>query len=77
MRRRQDPERFRPPVRPNVRTFASPQSCVGAVTRDMTRVAIIGGGPGGLMTARLLERRFGASCRMTLLEATDRVGGKV
>ena len=44
----------------------------------MTRVrAIIGGGPGGLMTARLLERRFGHSCQPTLLEATDRVGGKV
>jgi monoamine oxidase len=43
----------------------------------MIRVAIIGGGPGGLMTARLLERKFGASCRVTLLEASHRVGGKI
>lgn len=43
----------------------------------MTKIAIIGGGPGGLMTAYLLERRHGASCRATLFEATDRIGGKV
>ena len=41
----------------------------------MTRVAIIGGGPGGLMTAHLLEQK--CSCRATLFEASDRVGGKV
>ena len=43
----------------------------------MTRVGIIGGGPGGLMTARLLERAFGASCRATMLEASQRLGGKI
>ncbi len=43
----------------------------------MIRVAIIGGGPGGLMTARLLERKFGTSCRLTLLEASHRLGGKI
>jgi len=43
----------------------------------MTRVGIIGGGPGGLMTARLLERAFGASCRATILEASQRLGGKI
>jgi monoamine oxidase len=43
----------------------------------MTRIAIIGGGPGGLMTARLLERKFGPSCRVTLLEASHRLGGKI
>lgn len=43
----------------------------------MTEVAIIGGGPGGLMTAYLTERKGGGSCRATLFEATDRVGGKV
>ena len=43
----------------------------------MIRIGIIGGGPGGLMTAHLLERTFGTSCRVTLLEATGRVGGKV
>jgi len=43
----------------------------------MIRVGIIGGGPGGLMTAHLLERKFGTSCQVTLLETTDRLGGKV
>lgn len=43
----------------------------------MTGVAIIGGGPGGLMTAYLLERKYKGSCQTTLFEATDRVGGKV
>ena len=43
----------------------------------MPRVAIVGGGPGGLMTARLLERAFGRSCRLTLFEASSRLGGKI
>ena len=43
----------------------------------MIRVGIIGGGPGGLMTAHLLERKFGTSCHIILLEATGRVGGKL
>jgi monoamine oxidase len=43
----------------------------------MTNVAIVGGGPGGLMTARLLERTFGSSCRLTMLEASNRLGGKI
>jgi hypothetical protein len=29
------------------------------------------------MTARLLERTFGASCQITLFEASDRLGGKI
>jgi protoporphyrinogen oxidase len=43
----------------------------------MTRIAIVGGGPSGLMTARLLERALGTACRLTLFEATHRVGGKI
>jgi monoamine oxidase len=43
----------------------------------MTRIAIVGGGPSGLMTARLLERAFGAGYRLTLFEASHRVGGKI
>ncbi|MBA3711673.1 MAG: FAD-dependent oxidoreductase [Pyrinomonadaceae bacterium] len=43
----------------------------------MTKIAIIGGGPGGLMTAYLVERKYKNSCRATLFEATDRVGGKI
>ena len=43
----------------------------------MMRIAIVGGGPGGLMTARLLERRLGSTCRLTVLEASHRLGGKI
>ncbi len=42
-----------------------------------TRVAIIGGGPGGLMTAYLLERRTPHPCAITLFEASNRLGGKI
>lgn len=41
------------------------------------RVAIIGGGPGGLMTAYLLEQRCPYPCAITLFEASDRLGGKI
>jgi protoporphyrinogen oxidase len=41
------------------------------------QLAIIGGGPGGLMTAYLLEQRYQAPVDITLLEASDRLGGKI
>jgi monoamine oxidase/SAM-dependent methyltransferase len=43
----------------------------------MTRVAIIGGGPGGLMTAYQLEQKHRDSCQTTLFEASGRTGGKI
>jgi len=41
------------------------------------RVAIVGGGPGGLFTAWHLADRIGAACKVTIYEATDRLGGKI
>ncbi|HZZ74106.1 MAG TPA: FAD-dependent oxidoreductase [Pirellulales bacterium] len=44
---------------------------------DPLQVAIIGGGPGGLLTTYFLERRLGPRCEVTLFEASDRLGGKI
>jgi protoporphyrinogen oxidase/ubiquinone/menaquinone biosynthesis C-methylase UbiE len=41
------------------------------------RVAIIGGGPGGLFTAWYLGAKTGLSCQITVYEATGRLGGKL
>ncbi len=41
------------------------------------RVAIVGGGPGGLFAAWHLEAKAGATCKVTIYEATDRLGGKI
>ena len=43
----------------------------------MLDLAIVGGGPGGLMSARYLRKKLGDLCRVTIYEATDRIGGKV
>ena len=43
----------------------------------MMRVAIVGAGPGGLMTARWLEQTCGAACSTTVFEASHRIGGKL
>ena len=43
----------------------------------MLELAIVGGGPGGLMSAWYLKKKLGDLCRITIFEATDRVGGKV
>ena len=40
-------------------------------------VAIAGGGPGGLLTAKFLEDKFKDACRITLFEACGRTGGKI
>jgi monoamine oxidase/SAM-dependent methyltransferase len=43
----------------------------------MTRIGIVGGGPGGLFAAKLLEEYCGDLCQVTLFEAGPRLGGKV
>jgi protoporphyrinogen oxidase/SAM-dependent methyltransferase len=43
----------------------------------MLDLAIVGGGPGGLMSAWYLKRKLGEHCRVTIFEASDRLGGKV
>ena len=43
----------------------------------MLDLAIVGGGPGGLMSAWYLKRKLGNLCRVTIFEASDRLGGKV
>ena len=43
----------------------------------MLDLAIVGGGPGGLMSAWYLKKKLGALCRVTIYEASDRVGGKI
>ncbi len=40
-------------------------------------VGIVGGGPGGLMTAYALQKLADRPLRMTLFEASDRLGGKI
>src|ERR1700733_6262353 len=41
------------------------------------RVAIVGGGPGGLFTAWHLAAKAGPACRITIYEASNRLGGKI
>lgn len=41
------------------------------------RIGIVGGGPGGLITARIVESFSKGQCEVTLFEASDRTGGKV
>ncbi|WP_158253148.1 protoporphyrinogen oxidase [Cryobacterium sp. Y62] len=44
---------------------------------DQTRVTIVGAGIGGLATAYYLRRRLGGRVQITLVESTDRLGGKI
>jgi hypothetical protein len=53
-------------------TFHNQPACDGPA-----RIAIVGGGPGGLFTAWHLERLAAAPLAVTILEASDRLGGKV
>lgn len=43
----------------------------------MTRIAIVGGGPGGLFATQLLEEYCADLCDITLFEAGSRLGGKI
>ena len=42
-----------------------------------SRIGIIGGGPGGLMTAYRLQKQLPDRCDITIFEAGPRVGGKI
>jgi protoporphyrinogen oxidase/ubiquinone/menaquinone biosynthesis C-methylase UbiE len=43
----------------------------------MKRIGIIGGGPGGLFTARLLNEKLGRDAQVSIFEASGRLGGKI
>jgi monoamine oxidase/SAM-dependent methyltransferase len=43
----------------------------------MIDIAIVGGGPGGLMTSWHLTRKLQHESNITIFEATDRLGGKI
>lgn len=45
-------------------------------SREGPRIAVVGGGPGGLFTAYLLGQRYPEAI-VTLFEASDRLGGKI
>src|SRR2546421_12881076 len=45
--------------------------------RFMTTVAIIGGGPGGLLAAYFWAQKCPLDCDITVFEASGRLGGKV
>ena len=69
---------------PETRSQASQQSeqapRISAVERAPAKapvVAIIGGGPGGLFSAWHLEAKAGTACEIVVLEASDRLGGKI
>ena len=42
-----------------------------------SRIAVVGGGPGGLFTSYLLNEFCGDLCQVTLFEAGPRLGGKI
>ncbi len=44
---------------------------------DRSRIAVIGGGLGGILTAYFIEARTKVACDITVFEATHRLGGKI
>jgi monoamine oxidase len=44
---------------------------------ERLKIAIIGGGPGGLMVSHLLDKRASPAVEATIYEATGRLGGKI
>ena len=61
----------------NGRPVPTRRVCKPIVARRACEVGIIGGGPGGLMTAYALQDLADGPMRVTLFEASARVGGKI
>jgi monoamine oxidase/SAM-dependent methyltransferase len=53
------------------------ERALGARRSSKFRVAVVGGGPGGLFTAWHLAAKTGDTCQITVFEATERPGGKI
>src|ERR1700743_708804 len=53
-----------------------PISAGAGNNRKQMDLAIVGGGPGGLMSAWYLRKKLGNLCRVTIFEASDRLGGQ-
>jgi monoamine oxidase/SAM-dependent methyltransferase len=60
----------------NEARLSSPNEAVDGWAKKF-RVAIVGGGPGGLFTAWHLEAKAGDACEIKIFEQSDRVGGKI
>ena len=60
----------------NEARLSSPNEAVEGGAKKF-RVAIVGGGPGGLFTAWHLEAKAGDACEIKIFEQSDRVGGKI
>ena len=54
-----------------------PDGALNAVDPRPFKVAIIGGGPGGLFAAWHLAAKAGLSCEITVYEASGRLGGEI
>src|SRR4051812_1903752 len=65
------------PHRPGNLPPVGPALVRGVAMAGGPKVAIIGGGPGGLMTAYFLQQRANVPYRATIFEAGDRLGGKI
>lgn len=70
--------------RVNASQVNAPQALSGEASQEQhgepqgkKRVAIIGGGPGGLFSAWHLEAKAGDACEITIYESSERVGGKI
>ena len=50
---------------------------VNAGEPEPFKVAVIGGGPGGMFATWHLAAKAGHSCQITVFEASDRLGGKI
>lgn len=59
-----------------VRSMATVNPPPHAFSRRPPRIAIVGGGPGGLFTAWTIEEEAALPVAITIFEATDRLGGK-
>jgi monoamine oxidase len=58
-------------------TLREPGGVMNAADPKPFKVAIIGGGAGGLFAAWNLAAKAGLSCQITVFEGSDRLGGKI
>ena len=60
----------------NIETH-SPRDVSNSQNNPPARIAIVGGGPGGLFSAWHLGAKINDACKITIFEASERIGGKI